>query len=241
MALPWQVVDRVETAEGPLELRKRSEHDFLITIAGRVLMPSRATESEIRLAQWGCEPIAQRKSARVLVGGLGMGYTLRATVDTLRPDAQVLLAELNPEVVRWCKTDLRELAGRVLDDPRVHVHVADVSHLIADEAAALQAGNIGGCGFDAIIFDLYEGPHVLAEKGDDPLYGDVAISRTMSILRPGGRLAIWGEDQDPRFERRLDRLQLTWTKKMSGRGGRKHVVYLIDAHANRASKSGRSR
>lgn len=216
MAQPWEMLERVDTTEGALELRRRGG-DFLITIAGRVLMTSSAHRSEDLLARLACGKLPQR--ARVLIGGLGMGYTLRAALDALSPQAAVRVAELNPQVVAWCRGPIRQLSGRALDDPRVTVEIGDVT-------AAVD----GARGLDAIVYDLYEGPHAATQRGADPLYGDAALARVARALAPGGVFAVWSEEADQRFESRLRARGFTVEKKRAG-GGRAHVVYLAQISA----------
>ena len=130
MAKPWTTLDVVETEEGRLELRQRDTDDFLIVIDGRVLMSSRAHRSEIEVASLACERLASPRRARILIGGLGMGYTLRAALDGLPEDAEVHVAELNEVVVRWCRGPLASLTDDALRDPRVRVRHGDVSKII---------------------------------------------------------------------------------------------------------------
>lgn len=223
MSRPWQVLDRVTTAEGTLELRRRGDRDFLMTVAGRVLMNSVHHRSEAVLGTLGCRGLAGRRGARVLVGGLGMGFTLRAALDALAADAWVVVAEINPAVVRWCTGPLAELAGGAVRDSRVEVRVADVADVIRGAAAP------GANRFDAVILDLYEGPHAGCGKGDDPLYGRGAVDRTRAALRPGGAWAVWGEAYDEGFEKRLRAAGFSVSTHRPGRGGLRHVVYLATA------------
>jgi spermidine synthase len=212
---PWQTIDRVDTDEGLLELRQRGERDFLITVAGRILMTSVAHRSEDFLAEIACAPLAQADGPRVLVGGLGMGYTLRAALDRLPASARVELVDVNPAVVTWCRGPLAPLTGGAVNDARVTVEVADVAKVIAAAPPAR---------YDAILLDLYEGPHQATNHANDPLYGPAALERTCSALRPAGIFAIWSEELDRPFERRLAaagfRVQTHRT-----RGGRTHVIY----------------
>ncbi len=120
MAKPWRQIDSVDTGEGLLELRQRGETDFLITIDKRVLMTSSATSSEIALAEQACAPLRDKKNPRVLVGGLGMGFTLKAAIDTLPADAEVVVAELNPTVLSWCRGPISHLTGGAVDDSAGH-------------------------------------------------------------------------------------------------------------------------
>jgi len=217
MTRPWQTIARVSTPDGALELRQRGSGDFLITIAGRVLMTSQARRSEEALATL---PLRDRRPGvvrDVLVGGLGMGYTLRAALDVLPPGARVTVVELNADVAAWCRGPLLPLTDGAVADPRVTIEVADVSaHL----------GRVPRASYDAILFDLYEGPHAATQAADDPLYGPAALVRARAALRPGGVFAVWSEEADSRFERRLGEAGFRVEKHRAGRGGRAHTVYL---------------
>jgi len=221
MAKPWRIIDSIDTDEGLLDLRQRGETDFLITIDSRVLMNSSANMSEIVLAELACEPLKNKKKPRVLVGGLGMGFTLKAALDNLPADAEVVVAELNPIVVKWCRGPIAHFTGGAVDDPRVKVVIDDVAAIIY-YAAMKGKGNR----FDAIIFDLYEGPH----KGDRGrgayLYGDMALKLSRSALKAGGVFAVWSEDPDKAFEKRLKAVRFSVNRQRPGRGGRRHVVYI---------------
>jgi spermidine synthase len=217
MTRPWQTIARVSTPDGALELRQRGAGDFLITIAGRVLMTSQARRSEEALATLPLRDRAPGMVRDVLVGGLGMGYTLRAALDVLPAEARVTVVELNADVADWCRGPLAPLTDAAVADPRVTVEVADVSvHL-----ARAPRGR-----YDAILFDLYEGPHAATQTADDPLYGPAALARTHAALRPGGVFAVWSEEPDARFERRLGEAGFRVEKHRAGRGGRAHTVYL---------------
>jgi spermidine synthase len=217
MAKPWTTLDRVATSDGPLELRQRGERDFLITLGGLVLMNSLANRSEIVLGQRGCEHLRQRPAARVLVGGLGMGCTLRAVLDSLPTDATVVVAELNPVVVDWCRGPLTGLTDGAVNDPRVRVEIADVAKLVGSAAPGA---------FDAVIFDLYRGPHFRTDAQNDPLYGSRAIARVRRALRPDGVFAIWGENPDERFVQRLRTERFDVSIERPGRGGLRHAVFV---------------
>ncbi|MDO8446103.1 MAG: spermidine synthase [Deltaproteobacteria bacterium] len=220
MTQPWQTIDRVDTADGVLELRRRGERDFLIIINGRVLMNSSANRSEIALGEAACRAVAARKKPRVLIGGLGMGLTLRAALDSLPPTAQVVVAELNPVVIQWCRGPLSELTGSAVDDGRVTVAIEDVSSSIA------KAAQPGAERFDAIIIDLYEGPGTATDAKNDPFYGSRAVKVAASALSAGGVFAVWGENSDAAFEKRLTAAGFSVERQRPGRGGLRHVVYL---------------
>jgi len=214
-------IDSIDTDEGKLELRQRGEKDFLITIGPQILMNSLANRSEIVLGQKGCHHLMTATSPRVLVGGLGMGYTLRAVLDTLPTGAKVVVAELNPTVAVWCRGPLAPLTGGAVDDPRVTVEICDVAQRIR------QSARHGGADrFDAIVLDLYRGPHAKTDQRDDPLYGIRAIENMRAALNPGGVAAIWGENYDEGFDRRLRAAGFTVTVERPGRGGLRHAVFL---------------
>ena len=214
---PWRTIDSTDTAEGRLELRQRDERDFLITIAGRVLMTSKAHRSEDELARRCCAALAGRARARVLLGGLGMGHTLRAALDGLPSTGRITVAEINPRVVAWCRGPLAILTHGATADHRVDVVVDDVAAVIARAPAG---------GYDAIILDLYEGPHEANRRAGDPLYGAQALERMQAAVAPGGVVAIWSEEADPPFEARLAAGGFHVERTRSGSGGRRHVVYL---------------
>ena len=220
MTRPWQILDGVDTGAGRLELRRRGEDEFLIALGGRVLMNSAASRSEVALARIACAGIAERAAPRVLIGGLGMGCTLRAALDALPATARVVVAELHEAVWRWCRGPLAALTAHAVDDPRVELRIGDVAGAIREAAAP------GAVRLDALILDLYEGPHPASQPRDHPHYGAAALARARSALRPDGILAIWSEDPDPLFERELARAGFAFRRERPGRGGRRHVVYV---------------
>jgi spermidine synthase len=221
MAQPWKTIENIATDEGILELRQRGERDFLITIGPQVLMNSLANRSEVVLGRLGCEHLKVDDSPRVLVGGLGMGFTLRSVLDTLPLSAQVVVAELNPAVVEWCRGPLAALTEHAVDDPRVTVEICDVAHRIRRSAV-----NGGEARFDAIILDLYRGPHAKTHHSDDPLYGSRAIDNMRAALKPCGVVAVWGENYDEAFDKRLRSAGFTVTTDRPGKGGLRHVVFV---------------
>lgn len=220
MAQPWQTIDTAETPDGMLELRRRGERDFLILINNHVLMNSSANRSEILLGELACRMVSACQRPRVLIGGLGMGLTLRAALDSLPETAQVVVAELNPVIVTWCRGPLAALAGSAVDDARVTVVIEDVSVVIA------QAARSGGERFDAILIDLYEGPHGKTDAVNDPFYGSRALKRTADALSPKGVFAVWGEAPDAAFVKRLDAAGFDVERRRPGRGGLRHAVYI---------------
>jgi spermidine synthase len=224
MTRPWQTLASVPTPEGALELRRRGEEggatDYLIVVGGRVLMTSSARRSEEELAERAVQAIAAgaTKAPRVLLGGLGMGFTLRAALDALPATARVTVVELNADVVAWCRGPLAAATNDALADPRVTLVVGDVARAIAEAAPG---------SFEAIVLDLYEGPNAATQDANDPFYGAPALARSRAALVRGGVLAVWSEDPDAAFERRFGGAGFTVTTHRSGRGGgRTHVIYL---------------
>jgi spermidine synthase len=214
--VPLKLLATVKTREGELQLRQRGAKDFLITIDGRVLMASSDRRSEEAVATLACKELANVAAPRVLIGGLGMAYTLRAALDVLPAAAQVTVAELTAEVETWCRGPLAPLTGGAVLDPRVRVVIDDVTRLIQ---AARPAS------FDAIIVDLYEGPRATFEPDDEPFYSRAALTRSHAALAPGGVLAIWSEDVNEGFQRRMTEVGFTTSVHHPG-GKRAYGVYL---------------
>jgi spermidine synthase len=227
MARPWETIDKADTPDGVLELRKRGERDFLILINNRVLMNSSANRSETVLGELACKLVAGRGAPKVLIGGLGMGLTLRAALDALPAAARVVVAELTPVVVKWCRGPLAELTKSAVDDTRVSVVIDDVAAVIA------KAAKPSGEKFDGIIIDLYEGPGASSDAVLDPFYGSRALQTTASVLSPGSVFAVWGENSDAAFEKRLAAAGFTVERYRPGRGGLRHVVYVAQVKAKR--------
>ena len=216
MTRPWQTLATVRTADGPLELRQRGGSEFLIVIAGRVLMTSHATRSELAVATLPAAQLAGRTAPRVLIGGLGMAYTLRAALDVLPAGAELTVAELTPEVEGWCRGPLAVLTDGAVGDPRVRVVIDDVARVIA----SAPRGH-----YDAIVLDLYEGPHAATQRADDAFYGRAALERSRAALAAGGVLAVWSEEPDEAFARRFAAGGFAVGVHRLG-ATRTHVVYL---------------
>ncbi len=219
MTRPWQELDAVDTEEGRLLLLKRAENDFLITIDGRVLMNSKANRSELVLAELACRELSTHSAPRVLIGGLGMGCTLRAALDNLPQTAMVEIDELNPVVLDWCHGPLKDLTAHAVADPRVKVEIIDVSKRIRQAAKDRQK-------YDAIILDLYQGPSPADAKSTKPFFGEAALERTHQALSKGGLLAVWGEDPYPAFDRRLEKCGFSARSLRPKIGGRRHMIWL---------------
>jgi spermidine synthase len=208
---PLRTIDQVQTPEGTLALKQRGERDFLITIAGRVLMTSTAHRSEAVLGLVACRRLATHPAPRVLVGGLGMAFTLRAVLDLLPTSATVRVAELNPITERWCRGPLAALTDRAVEDPRVKVEIGDVHQAIARAADGPPSGR-----FDAIVADLYVGPTASARQ----------CRRTERALTPGGIFSVWGEAYDDAYAKQLGAVGFSVRFERPGKGGLRHVVYI---------------
>jgi spermidine synthase len=150
-----------------------------------------------------------------------MGITLKAVLDTLPATARVVVAELNPVVVAWCRGPLAALTDHAVSDARVRVETCDVKLPIRRHANGDPREK-----FDAILLDLYTGPYMHSHKRDDPLFGSNALKTARSALRPGGVFAVWGEAHDAGFAKRLARSGFKTTHHRPQRGGARHVVYL---------------
>lgn len=204
--VPWRELGRAKVGKAPAqsaELKKTSGEaelvlaqrgdEFAIRLRGAELMNSRQHASEETLAKLGCAPLAKTPKARVLIGGLGMGFTLRAALDALRADAQITVAELVPEVIAWNREHLGHLAGRPLGDPRVTVHTGDVAALIARTREP----------WHAILLDVDNGPDAFTTPANAALYGLKGLLATRRALVPGGTLGVWSVENDNKFTDRL--------------------------------------
>lgn len=210
---PWNLIDtsEISNSKGELRLYQRGdEHSIAIAGEGE-LMSSRVFGSEEALAELGCTPVASRDRARVLVGGLGMGYTLAASLRHLGPDAEVVVAELVPAVVRWNRAYLGGYAGYPLEDPRVTVREGDIARILKRERDS----------FDAILLDVDNGPEGLTHRENDWLYSNAGLAAAYDCLRPGGVLAVWSAGPDRGFTERLRTI------------GYEVAVYTVRAHAGR--------
>jgi len=204
---PWSTLASARTPDGAaLTLEQRGE-ELAIRAGGQLLMSSRSHGSEELLAKAALDG----REREVLVGGLGMGFTLRAALDRLATSAKVCVAELFAEVVAWNRGPLAGLAGAPLDDPRVRVHLGDVR-------AAL-----GAKSFDAILLDVDNGPTALTQKSNAALYGSKGLAALHAALRPNGKLGLWSGAPAPEFAARLKRVG--FAVEVRPAGGR-HVIFL---------------
>jgi spermidine synthase len=212
---------------GELRLIRRGS-EYSIMLGGNELMNSRVTGSEEALATIACERLAGRPHPVLLIGGLGMGFTLRAALAAVGGDAKLEVSELVPAIIDWARGPLADLFGASLDDPRVSILEGDVADRIASARAA----------YDAILLDVDNGPDGLTRESNDRLYDAAGLRRIAAALRPGGLLGIWSADPAKGFSRRLAAAGLAAeeisVRAHAGRGGARHVIWL-------ATKPGRPR
>jgi spermidine synthase len=195
--------------------------EFSISVKNEELMNSRMHGSEDALAELVCKRLTDRKNTRILIGGLGMGFTLGAALAHLGDHAEVVVAELVPAVVQWNRTHLAELAGRPLDDPRVTVRESDVAFVIKEQAEA----------YEAILLDVDNGPDGLTQAGNDRLYTHGGLAAAKAALKPGGILAVWSAEPDQSFSKRLMGSGFKMeevTVRARGTKGRRHTIWLAE-------------
>ncbi|MGZ8284643.1 MAG: hypothetical protein ACXW27_02160 [Allosphingosinicella sp.] len=204
---------------GELRLIQRGE-DFWIMLGANALMSTRLRGSEEALATLACERIAGRPRPALLIGGLGMGFTLRAALGVLGRDSDVVVSELVPAIVKWARGPMAHLHAGSLEDNRVRIVESDVGDLIAEARSR----------YDSILLDVDNGPDALSRDTNDRLYDLDGLRRARSALRPGGVLAIWSAAADPAFARRLGRagfaVEEVTVRAHAGRKGAKHVIWL---------------
>jgi spermidine synthase len=191
--IPWRELGRARVASSELVLAQRGD-EYAIRMRGAELMNSRQHASEEALARLGCEGLGKLANARVLVGGLGMGFTLRAALDALAPTARVDVVELVPAVVEWNRTYLGHLAREPLADPRVHVTTGDVATAIRDTREP----------WHAIMLDVDNGPDAFTTPANAALYGLKGLLAARRALVPGGMFGVWSVDNDSKFTGRLE-------------------------------------
>lgn len=217
--IPWLHLDTATMpgGGGDLKLMQRGQ-EFSIMAGPIELMNSRLSGSEEALASLCAGRVGARSKARVLVGGLGMGFTLRAALRDFGADAQIVVAELVPEVVAWARGPVRAVHGDSLDEARVTVRVGDVAEAIAQGP------------WDAILLDVDNGPEGLTRRANDDLYGDAGLRAAKQALAPGGVFAVWSSGPHKAFSQRIRRCGLkveeVTVRANKGRSGARHVIWL---------------
>ena len=218
--IPLELIDTAELPDGGnLRLMRRGQ-DYMILFGRNELMSSRLRGSEEALATLAYAPLTGRPRPHMLIGGLGMGFTLRAALGVLPGDAQVTVGELVPKIVEWARGPLAHLFGDSLDDPRVTIDVRDVHEMIVNARAA----------YDAILLDVDNGPDGLIHMANDRLYGAAGLRAAHAALKPGGVLAIWSAYPDKAFTERVRRagfqVEEVKVRATGGRKGAHHVIWM---------------
>ena len=219
--IPWELLDKtlVPGNSGELRLFRRGG-EFSIRVNGCELMNSRAHGSEDALAELACARIADRPRPRVLIGGLGMGYTLASALHRLGASARVVVAELVPAVVDWNRGPLADLAGHPLQDTRVTVREVDVARILQAEHQA----------YDAILLDVDNGPDGLSLQSNNWLYSPAGLDAAFAALKPEGVLAVWSASPDRSFTRRLRQAGFVVdevpVRARGQRGGGRHTIWI---------------
>jgi spermidine synthase len=197
----------------------RRGDDFMIVLDRNELMNSRMSGSEVALAEMSCQRLGSDGAPHILIGGYGMGFTLRAALAMLPPDARITVAELVPEIIDWARGPMAALTADCLDDRRVELVLGDVSAAIGAETGR----------YDAILLDVDNGPDGLTRKSNDRIYAMAGLSKAKAALKPGGILAIWSAAPDIAFARRLKETgfvveEVTVRARSNGKGA-KHVIW----------------
>lgn len=223
---PWILLDTDTVPDGgELRLKRRGD-ELSIMLDGNELMNSRVHGSEDALATLALARLGARPRPRVLIGGLGMGFTLRAALVALPADARVTVAEIVPALVAWARGPMAELFAGSLDDPRVR--------LVVDDVGAVMAAARGG--YDAVLLDVDNGPDGLSRPGNDALYGRAGLGAARAALAPGGVLAVWSAHPSPAFARRLRETGFAVSEETvrarGPKGGRKHTIWLASKPAS---------
>ncbi|WP_309889018.1 hypothetical protein [Archangium sp.] len=216
---PWKVIDRTPApGGGELVLQQRGE-EFAIRVNGRELMSSRQHGSEEKMAEVACAGLAGKRP-RVLVGGLGLGYTVRAALERLPPSAEVVVSELVPAVVTWNQGVLAPLAGRPLEDARVKVEMRDVGELLREADGS----------YDAVLLDVNNGPEALTQEQNRWLYGERGLATIRRALKSRGVVVVWSASPDQLFANRLKRAgfdtEVVETPARGKGGGPLHTLFI---------------
>ncbi len=215
----WNEVDRALTPGGKTISLQEHDGSYTIRVDGVALMSTRQHGSEEKLAQLACAHLKAKPGARVLIGGLGFGFTLQAALAELAPDASVVVAEILAAVIAWNRDPAFPLAARAMADPRVVVRQQDVAGVIRAERG----------GFDSIVLDVDNGPVALSAEGNDRLYDSAGLKLIRAALRPEGAVAFWSAAPDPAFEKLLTRagfLVDVQGCRAHANSGRRHTLIL---------------
>ena len=218
---PFLTIAEAETAEGAKLTLHRRGQEFFLRVNGQALMGTNAPESERMLAKLGCEGLRGKRGVRVLIGGLGFGFTLRAVLELLGEDGLVEVAELLPEVVAWNREHLAEVNGLLVDEPRVRMVLGDVYELMLKGEAER---------YDAILLDVDNGPVAMVQEGNGRMYQADGLAMIWRVLKPGGCVAFWSASGDPAFVRRLAKagfaVQVEAVKAYAQAKRKVHTIFL---------------
>lgn len=218
---PFLTIAEAETAEGAKLTLHRRGQEFFLRVNGQALMGTNAPESERMLAKLGCEGLRGKRGVRVLIGGLGFGFTLRAVLELLSEEGLVEVAELLPEVVAWNREHLAEVNGLLVDEPRVRVVLGDVYELMLKGEAER---------YDAILLDVDNGPVAMVQEGNGRMYQADGLAMIGRVLKPGGCVAFWSASGDPAFVRRLAKagfaVQVEAVKAYAQAKRKVHTIFL---------------
>lgn len=219
--IPWQLLDSVQVPGENRDLcLYRRGGEFSIRVDGSELMNSRVHGSEDAMAEFACARIASLPCPRVLIGGLGMGYTLASALNRLGAESRMVVAELVPAVVAWNRGPLAALAGHPLDDDRVTVRECDVAQILQEDHGT----------YDAILLDVDNGPRGLTRKSNDRLYNRTGLDAVFTALRPAGVFALWSANPDQAFGRLLCKAGFEVDEKRvrarGPRGGGVHTIWI---------------
>jgi len=228
---PWILLGEARMPDGTDIRLQRRDTEYAIFAAGKLLMSSRMHGSEEAMVALACAQARTRDRPAVLVGGLGMGYALRAALDLLPPGATIVVAELQPAVVEWNRGALGALAGEPLRDPRVQLELADVAAVLRASAGR----------FDAVLLDVDNGPNAFTTLANAWLYGDAGLAAARAALASAGVLAVWSAWEDRKFEQRLRyagfTVEVVRVRARLKRGGPRHTIFL--GHLDGAVPRGR--
>jgi spermidine synthase len=221
--IPWTLLDKAEVPDGgELRLMRRGA-EFSIMLGQNELMNSRLGGSEAALATMACERMRACEAPQILIGGLGMGFTLRAALAAVGTEARIVVAELVPAVVAWARGPMAEVFGQSLADPRVSIRELDVSQLIRSGRSA----------YDVILLDVDNGPEGLSRTANDALYDAKGLRAARTALHPGGALAVWSSGPDAKFSQRLRNagfaVDEVRVRANGGRGGARHIIWIARA------------
>lgn len=218
---PFLTIAEAETAEGAKLTLHRRGQEFFLRVNGQALMGTNAPESERMLAELGCAGLRGKRGVRVLIGGLGFGFTLRAVLELLGEDGLVEVAELLPEVVAWNREHLAEVNGLLVDEPRVRMVLGDVYELMLKGEAER---------YDAILLDVDNGPVAMVQEGNGRMYQADGLAMIWRVLKPGGCVAFWSASGDPAFVRRLAKagfaVQVEAVKAYAQAKRKVHTIFL---------------